>query len=1171
MKLRKSALFAGFIMIVSIPEIFSQPWLYTYHKEFKTTDSVLRFKEQQQAFNDYWQNRTITKGKGYKPFKRWENMMEPRLKGNEKLNSLALWSAINRSSAPPFTDSIRWNFVGPGRTPYLIETNSLSGNGRLNCVAFHPTDSNTFYVGAPSGGLWITNDDGQNWRTTTDQLDAIGISDVVVSHSNPQQIYIATGDGDAGDTYALGILKSDDGGETWNPTGLSLAETQNYYFRRLIMHPTNANTMLATSSKGIYKTSDGWQTYSLVQSGNFKDIEFKPGDPSYVYATSYNSSGLAKIYRSTNGGNSFAIISSGLTLNNKVDRIELAVTPADPKIIYALASNASNSGFYALYRSKNSGDTWTVVCDDSQQNLLGWTADGSDIGGQGWYDLSLAVSPKNSNSVIVGGVNIWKSINGGSSFSIAALWYNSAKADYVHADQHFFAYSPLSNTFFAANDGGIYNTYNEGKTWTDVSNNLQILQTYKLGTSSGTSAKIICGNQDNGTFILDNTEWYQVLGGDGMECIIDPTNEDIVYGSLQNGSLYKSSDGGLNFQSIKPSPDLTGAWVTPFLISKQNTSVLYAAYKDVYRSNDAGSTWQKISNNLSTVAFNSLVVAPSNDEYIYVANSDNIYKTINAGTSWNSIKSGLPQLAITSILVSPNDPNKIWVSFSGFTENSKVYYSANGGSNWSNFSDSLPNIPVNHLTIRYNSNQEMYAATDNGVFYRNADLQYWVDYSTGLPKVIVNELEITEPKNLLRAATYGRGIWEAELPPVIESKAAFSVDISKGCINAPYKLTFTGSPDFDSLVWIHNASEIIYQSERHDTIIISFATTGRKTIQLNHYYNDTLTSEIKYQYIEVNNSLEFNLSPDKFYACDTSVFKVYLPEGYSYTWQPLDGIDSIINNTVIIKPTFDITYTVTASHGSCETSKQFPVKFMPDAICNGLILTKGINGLFSNNCASIEEFEPVPGIGTGTNSGCVSQDGWCEGENRIDNTLWFRVIVPDSGKLRIKCYGFDSQIALYKARTCDSIYTPNYFLLAANDDISSSDYNSEISLLSELTPGDTLYLQVDGSYGGITGEFYVDIAESPSSIIVPSAEKLSNIRIFPNPAKGSFTIKLIVPGKSVVDVDLITTSGKVVQRISSAEPVNYYEETINVTDLHGLFLVRVRTKNSISYQKIILE
>ncbi|MBN2484392.1 MAG: T9SS type A sorting domain-containing protein [Bacteroidales bacterium] len=1160
------------IIAVGNIEVYSQPWLYHYRNTFKNTAEEPLFTEQKVAFESYWEGREINKGKGYKQFRRWEFLMVPRLAGgNEKLNSLELWDNITVQAVTPPGDSVIWKFSGPHKTPYHIGTTALSGNGRLNCVAFHPADSNIIYAGAPSGGFWVTYNQGQSWATTTDMLDAIGISDIAVSHANPSVIFIATGDGDASDTYAIGILKSVDGGQTWQPTSLSLQVTENVFFRRIIMSPLNANIMLATASNGIYRTTDGWQTYSLVMAGNFRDIEFKPGDPNYVYATTFSRSGAARIFRSTNGGVSFLETVAGLNFNNRVERIELAVTRANAAVVYALASDVSNSGLYAVYRSKNSGESWSLMFNNQSENLLGATADGSDVGGQGWYDLALAVSPVNADLVFAGGVNIWKSVNGGVSWTISSVWYHSQRIKYVHADQHMMAFSPHSKTLFTANDGGLYLTYDDGKNWKDISSNLQILQVYRLGTSKLNNNRIVCGNQDNGTFLFNNNEWVEILGGDGMECHFDAGNDNIIYASVYNGSIYKSTDGGLTFTSIKPSPELKGAWITPLVADRQNPSVIYAAYKDVYRSLNAGTSWEKLSTNLCPAEITSLVVAPSDNMHIYAASGFNIYKTGNGGSNWNEISQGLPGLYITSVIVSPNDPNKIWVSMSGYNQGQKVYYSANGGSNWLNYSAGLPNLPVNNLVIRYNSDSEIYAATDNGVFYRNACLDQWVGFSNGLPKVIVNELEITGQGNLLRAATYGRGIWEAVLPPPLESKAAFKTDIARGCTNAPFTLTYTGTYGFDSLVWVHNASEIAYQSPLRDTIIVSYSTPGKRSFQLKHYSDSIETSEIKYEYLDVSNQLEINISPDKFFLCDSSSVQVFVPPGYACTWSPQDGIDSVSGDYVYINPGEDIVYELTAMHGSCISTNEIAIKYMPDKICSAMLLTAGSHGIFSNICATIEEGEPLPGAGTGLNSGCISQDGWCEGEAFIENSLWFKIIVPVSGYLRVLTRGFDSQIALYKAEYCQSLLGQgSYSILAANDDISTTNYNSQVELSNGLIPGDTLYLQVDGSYGGIAGEFFIDVFDGPSKLTAPVIDPAAQILLYPNPANGQIILQMQAFDKMYFRVDFIDETGKTVFSASLESSTGIFEKHIDIHSLKGFYLVRISSDNFVVYRKVII-
>jgi hypothetical protein len=297
---------------------------------------------------------------------------------------------------------------------------------------------------------------------------------------------------------------------------------------------------------------------------------------------------------------------------------------------------------------------------------------------------------------------------------------------------------------------------------------------------------------------------------------------------------------------------------------------------------------------------------------------------------------------------------------------------------------------------------------------------------------------------------------------------------------------------------------------------------------------------------------------------------VFLPDGYEYTWQPLTGVDTIIKNMVVLKPLTDITYTTTISHGICESVDSVPVKFMPDNACSALQLSLGTYGIFSNSCASGEINEPFPNPGTGQNSGCISQDGWCEGEDRIDNSLWFKIVVPDSGRIRIRIRGFDSQIALYKADSCSSLFDTSFALLAANDDISSTNYDSEIDVSTGLTPGDTLFLQVDGSYGGISGEFYIDIAEKPSSISEPDLDPVSNIKIYPNPAIDEINIQLIVPGSQIVYIDFINETGKIVLSKSSESKTSFYNDIINVESLSGFHIIRIRAGKNVIYKKVLI-
>ncbi|MCP4156305.1 MAG: glycosyl hydrolase, partial [bacterium] len=432
----------------------------------------------------------MTTVKGWKQFKRWEWFMENRVNNAGYLDSMKLWEALKvkkRRFSGTKTATSNWTEIGPRAIP-----TAGGGLGRINCITVDPGNSNIMWVGSPSGGLWKTTDGGANWSTNTDDLAAIGVSWILIDPDDTDIMYIASGDGDAGDCYSLGVLKSTDGGDTWNTTGLQSTTTDFRRIRKLLFYPGDTDTIIAAVNQGIYKTTDGGTTWSNKQSGDFKDIEVNATDPTIWYAAARSDG----IYKSTNSGNTWTQLTTGLPTSG-FDRMELDISQSTPTTIYALYSKTSDDGFYGLYRSTDSGNNWTQ--QSSTPNLLGWSYAGDDSGGQGWYDLTLAVNPTNANEVYVGGVNVWKSTDAGVSWDSIAHWNGAGGRPYVHADHHFMEFLPGSSVLLSGNDGGVFKTTDSGDTWSDISNGLGIHQIYRLGVSQQLEADIVVGNQDNGS------------------------------------------------------------------------------------------------------------------------------------------------------------------------------------------------------------------------------------------------------------------------------------------------------------------------------------------------------------------------------------------------------------------------------------------------------------------------------------------------------------------------------------------------------------------------------------------------------------------------------------------------------------------------------------------------
>jgi GEVED domain/Bacterial Ig domain/Secretion system C-terminal sorting domain len=707
---------------------------------------------------------------GMVQYMRWANFVEPRVKesnGDLSVMGTSMVQALNDQNRRTATTraGANWSVIGPINTP------TGGGNGRINAVRAHPSVTGTLFACAPVGGLWKSTDSGGSWTPISDAIAVLGATDVAFDPTNASIMYLATGDGDAGDASTTGIYKSTDGGATWAATGLTFATSARLTISKLLVNPTDGS-ILAGGSVGIYRSTNGGTSWTKVSSTAVRDLEFKPGTPSTVYAGGY---GTTAFTRSTDGGATWAATGTGLPTTNW-KRVALAVTPLDNTYVYALVSNSADDGFRGLYLSTDGGTSFTA--QSSTPNILGWEANGSDAGGQGWYDLSIAVDPSVKTTIYTGGVNIWKSTTSGTSWTCVAHWSGTG-APYAHADNHDLTF--IGSTLYAGNDGGVFASANSGSTWTNKSSNLAIAQLYGIGISQTNPNMIISGHQDNGTAYTSNlSTWAEVNGGDGMLCFIDRTNNNTLFSSIYNGDLYRSTNSGGSFSSIYTVPG--GGWVTPWLQDPVTATTLYAGGTNVVRSTNTGTSWSTISS-FSIGTLVSLDVATTNNQHIVAASASAVMKTTDGGTNWTNITGTLPTGAIQFVYFDPNNASNLYITIASYSGQS-VFYSANGGTSWTNISSGLPNVPANCLVIQKNTG-DMYCGTDIGVYLRLAGASTWIPFTNGMPGIIVKDLEIYATTGKLRAATYARGIWEST---VNSNNSAPSVSITLPANNAIYSL-----------------------------------------------------------------------------------------------------------------------------------------------------------------------------------------------------------------------------------------------------------------------------------------------------------------------------------------------------------------------------------------------
>lgn len=772
-----------------------------FNKQVDPQNTDRNFYDIKKEFEEFWKDKEIVRGAGYKPMKRWLQMMEPRVYPSGELNNAgakrsyeeyqkylqANPTAKQIITATPSATTANWTALGP------FGSATGTGAGRLQCVRFHPSGTGTVYVGAASGGLWKSTNSGTSWTTTTDQIASLGVSDIVINPLNTNIMYISTGDFDGaptgytqGDSKSVGVLKSTDGGNTWNTTGLTWTTSQSRFISKLLINPLNPVEVFAFTSVGIYRTRNSGTSWSLVTPGYYKDAEYKPGDTATIYAVNNSS-----IFRSINGGQTFA----NTTFSTSLKNVRIAVTAADPNYLYIVGTNTSDA-FGGLVRSTNSAATFSVM--STTPNILG--------GNQGWYDLSIAASPTNRDEVVVGGIDLWRSTNGGVSWSQRTFGYGGGA--YVHPDQHDAIYAN-GTTIWVAHDGGVDRSTNNGSTWTSLNGNMNISQPYYLGVSSTGSAKIVAGLQDNGSVVYNGSTWFLGKGGDGMDCFIDWNNSNIIIASSQNGGHGRSTNGGTSFSNIVTGLTGTADWVAPICQDPNVSTTYYAGRQDVFKSTNSGSSWTQLGSlgGGGNVLF--INPAPSNSNVIYAARATTIYKTTNGGSIWANITTGIPvgSAQITDIEVDNTNANNVYVTLSGYSAGNKVFYSTDGGLTWTNYSTGLPNLPANCIVYKKNSPGAVYVGMDYGVYYRELSMSSWVPYNTGLPNVWVNDMEIYYPTNKLRAATYGRGIWETDLysQPGVAPTAFYNTTSNTICVgssvsffdassNAPtaWSWTFTG-------------------------------------------------------------------------------------------------------------------------------------------------------------------------------------------------------------------------------------------------------------------------------------------------------------------------------------------------------------------------------------------
>lgn len=861
-----SLILAGGLRVLSAQTGGGEPLWIQYMQEPSPNYYKVR-----DAFYAYWGDSIPERSHGYKVFKRWEWRVTQKMKPDgtvvwpDQLSDfLSSGSVMNSGSnqygltggntgAAPCPQQGRWSPVGPVNHPYN-QTSQPTGIGRVAGIAFHPTDSNTFFACAPQGGVWKTTNNGQNWKQLFGKGPAvatIGVTSMLLSYNNPDTMYIGTGDRDAADAPGYGVLASWDGGKTWVSRNSGMG---NRRVGRMIMHPTNSAIMLASTENGIYRTTNGGSSWTQTLAGSSWDLAYKPTDPSIVYAIIG-----ATFYRSTDGGQNWTLITSGLPTTG-IQRAMLAVTKDDASYVYVVISN-TGSGFYGLYRSVNSGVDFSSR--STSPNILGYSETGGQAGGQAWYDLDIAANPYNKEEIFVFGINVWRSSNGGTNWTINGHWVGYGNADDIHADQHSAEYNITGRKLYCGNDGGIYYTANAGVRWNNISSGIQNSQIYRLSQAQTDPFAGAQGYQDNGSSQTQQDEFFTYYGGDGMDCQTDPGDHSYMYGSYVYGRIYRAIDktatrtlGANGTNGINEG----GGWLTPFILQEGNPARMFAGYVNVWRCDNVKTsgtiTWTRITTGFAGNV-RRLENSPANNDILYVINGSGLLQRSNdasAGTpTWTNI-SGTQPSGIRYVEAHHKYPNTVYSCNA-----TNLYRSTNQGASWTSIAVLPANSgSMNCLFIDSSCKTErLYIGSEKGVFVWDSASNTVHTFNTNFPVwADVTDLDIYySPKgpaySKIVASTYGMGVWRSNLfeDGTMSPKAGFYAFDSVFAVGGKLRLYENVQYGASTVKWKITPYNYSYTETTDSTSlnpVIQFSGAGLFTVQMiatNCQGSDTFTKK----------------------------------------------------------------------------------------------------------------------------------------------------------------------------------------------------------------------------------------------------------------------------------------------------------------------------------------
>gem|GEM_PF-1497176 len=667
---------------------------------------------------------------------------------------------------------VQWRSVGPTRQ-----------GGRISSIDCAPGADSTIYISVGTAGVWKTENNGKTWNQLFTREATFATGDLTIAPSEADIIWVGSGEGSPPRSgYAgCGVYKSVDGGKSWNNMGLE--DTQ--HIGRILIDPHNPQVVYVAalghvytrnSARGLYKTADGGNTWKKVlyidNNTGVIDVAMDPEDSRTLYAAAwqqmrhawdYQSCGPGSgIYKSTDGGESWREVTEGLPKGEGVGRIGLAAAASNPNVVYAAYLDVkADSGEPGVYRSDDKGRTWRKVSEGRMSSGI-------------WYYFGdIRVSPDNEDQVYVLTVSLQRSDDGGKTFQSIGRG--------THADHHALWIDPANpDRVLDGNDGGFYISNDRGETFEHI-NNMPIGEFYAISVDMAEPYNIYGGLQDNGCMMGSSAQelsfdqedqWRRTGGGDGFISYVDPSDNSIIYTESQFGGFRRS--GGQGRASAPREEGLRKNWMSPYIISPHNPSVLYFGANKLYKSINKGNDWICISGDLSKfrperqgnvphATLTTISESPVRAGLLYVGTDDgNVWRTPDDGQNWELINEGLPDLWVSRVIAGQYDVGTVYVTLTGYREDNfkpYVFKSTDFGKTWQSIESNLPIEAINVIREDPHKKHILYVGTELGVYASLDQGESWVSVCGNLPTTPVHDLVVHPRERDLIIGTHGRSIW----------------------------------------------------------------------------------------------------------------------------------------------------------------------------------------------------------------------------------------------------------------------------------------------------------------------------------------------------------------------------------------------------------------------------